>query len=94
MSGWSFDMSAAPRDRQILIRSTKGETILTRWIEPTKFTPAGRFGGFPENAKTLLAWCEVPEFRLSPLDAVALHMVQVANAAAGHLPIIEDVGSI
>lgn len=61
---WSSDFSKAPHDRQILIRTTgdKGRTFLTHWLQPNKWTPEGRFDGFPANAKTLLAWCEVPAF--------------------------------
>lgn len=63
MSLWSSDISAAPRDRQILMRTTRSNQVfVTNWLEPTKHTPSGRFNGFSENAKTLLAWCEIPAF--------------------------------
>lgn len=59
---WSFDLTTAPRDgHHFLMATTDGKRYLTRWLTPTKFTPAGRFDGFPENAKTLRAWCAVPE---------------------------------
>ncbi|MFJ6322296.1 MULTISPECIES: hypothetical protein [unclassified Rhizobium] len=67
MSGWNHDISAAPRDRQILMRTTRGDKVfVTNWLEPTKHTPNGRFNGCSENAKTLLAWCEIPEFTNAP----------------------------
>lgn len=59
---WNHDLSEAPRDgSHVLMATTDGKRYLTRWLEPTKFTPKGRFDGFPENAKTLLAWASVPE---------------------------------
>jgi hypothetical protein len=62
MIPWNFDLSSAPRDgRHVLMATTNGKRFLTRWIEPNKFTPNGRWDGFPENAKTLLAWCGVPD---------------------------------
>ena len=57
---WNHDISTAPRDgSQFLMATTDGKRFLTRWLEPTKGTPAGRFDGFPEKSKTLLAWCGV-----------------------------------
>jgi hypothetical protein len=59
---WNHDINAAPRTgSHFLMATTDGKRFLTRWLEPTKFTPKGRFDGFSENAKTLLAWCAVPE---------------------------------
>lgn len=89
MSAWSFDMTAAPRGRQILVRTTKGETVLTSWLQPNRFTPSGRFDGFPENAKTLLAWCEVPAFSDIRSD---MGLDLVTKHSEINVPIIEDVG--
>lgn len=62
MTEWNHDISAAPRTgSHILMATTDGKRYLTRWLAPTKFTPSGRFDGFSENAKTLLAWASVPE---------------------------------
>lgn len=59
---WNHNLSEAPRDgSHVLMATTDGKRYLTRWLAPTKFTPSGRFDGFSENAKTLLAWCSVPE---------------------------------
>ncbi len=68
---WSLDISSAPRDRQILMRTTRDgdKVFITNWIEPTKHCPNGRFNGFSENAKSLLAWCEIPDFEESPRKA-------------------------
>lgn len=72
MSVWNFDISAAPRDRQILMRTTRDgdKVFVTNWLEPTKHCPNGRFNGFSENAKTLPAWCEIPAFD-NPPETVA-----------------------
>ncbi len=68
---WNFDISAAPRDRQILMRTSRDgdKVFVTNWLEPTKHCPNGRFNGFSENAKSLLAWCEIPAFENSPAMA-------------------------
>jgi hypothetical protein len=59
---WNFDLTSAPRNgSHILMETTDGKRYLTKWLAPTKFTPNGRFDGFSENAKTMLAWCAVPE---------------------------------
>ncbi len=70
MTQWNHDISAAPRTgSHFLMATTDGKRFLTRWLEPTKFTPKGRFDGFSENAKTLLAWCEIPEHPHHQSDA-------------------------
>ncbi|NLS19870.1 hypothetical protein HGP16_25355 [Rhizobium sp. P40RR-XXII] len=72
MSLWSLDIASTPRDRQILMRTTRDgdKVFVTNWLEPTKHCPNGRFNGFPENAKSLLAWCEIPAFETSPEMAI------------------------
>jgi len=71
MSVWNFDIASAPRDRQILMRTTRDgdKVFVTNWLEPTKHCPSGRFNGFPENAKSLLAWCDIPAFENTQTDA-------------------------
>lgn len=67
---WNHDIASAPKDRQILMRTTRSNQVfVTNWLEPTKHTPNGRFNGFSENAKTMLAWCEIPAFENSQTDA-------------------------
>jgi hypothetical protein len=81
---WSADFNAAPRDRQIIVmtKAAKGPAILfftTNWLEPDKSTrhrTVGRWNGFPENPKSLIAWTEIPEYQESgvtnpePMDVI------------------------
>ncbi|MFP5078276.1 hypothetical protein ACLE20_13290 [Rhizobium sp. YIM 134829] len=88
---WNLDIAAAPRDgRQILVatsdRRDEEHFFLTRWIKPTKRAPAGRFNGFSENSKVLLAWCELP---LHPHHMLPADLAPVAEE---NIPIIDDAG--
>jgi len=90
---WSFDISAAPRDRQILMRTTRSNQVfVTNWLEPTKHTPNGRFNGFSENAKTLLAWCDVPAFENSEFRANAGEGASTTMRAASNDPVSRTSG--
>lgn len=82
---WSSDFSKAPHDRQILVRTTgdKGRTFLTHWLKPNQWTPKGRFDGFPENAKTLLAWCEVPVFEMEREPLLVHKHIFLEDAGSG-----------
>ncbi len=79
------------------------KVFVTNWLEPTKHCPNGRFNGFPENAKSLLAWCEIPIFENSKADAsrAATPAVETDSAKRGAdtlVPVcpalIDDVGSV
>ena len=85
---WNLNLSEAPRDgTRFLMATAKGETLITKWLQPTKHTPDGRFDGFPENANSLLAWCELPlhPHHMPPAD----HCVPVSKL---DFPIIDGVG--
>ncbi len=106
---WNHDISAAPRTgSHFLMATTDGKRFLTRWLEPTKFTPNGRFDGFSESAKTLLAWCAVPEHPFaaasqgeaaahspeSETDREAAEQRAGANAGGGHVTDGENTHSV
>ena len=86
---WNHDISAAPKDRQILMRTTRSNQVfVTNWLEPTKHTPNGRFNGFSENAKTIFAWCEIPEFNNDSegwADATEANERDKAQSVPAHL---------
>lgn len=91
MSIWNFDFSTAPRDGSQILVSTSTEAdkkklFITKWLEPTKYTPNGRFDGFSENSNSLLAWCELPlhPHHMPPAD--------LSPVAAEAVPFIDDVG--
>ena len=84
---WNLDLTTAPRDgSQILMATSKGERVITKWLQPTKHTPSGRFDGFPENANSPMAWCELPlhPHHMPPADLLPV--------SADAITIIEDVG--
>lgn len=88
MSTWNFDLTKAPRDGiRILMADTHGDMWITKWLEPNKRRPAGRFDMFPENAKTILAWQHLPvhPHHMNPAD----HCVPVEKL---EIPMVEDVG--
>lgn len=88
MSDWSLDVASAPKDRQILMRTTRSNQVFaTNWLEPTKHTPNGRFNGFSENATTMLAWCEIPAFENSEFRANAGEGASTAMRAASNDPV-------
>lgn len=85
---WHFSMAEAPRDgSRIIIADTHGGMFFTKWLEPNKHRPAGRFDAFPENAKTLLAWRHGP---VHPHHMVPADLPSRFDAV--EIPIIEDVG--
>jgi hypothetical protein len=104
---WNTALDEAPRDRHVLMATTDGKRYLTRWLIPTKFTPNGRWDGFSESPKTLLAWCAVPEHPNHKSDAGEFAAVKgkarLANAtsvepsASGlithHHILLDDAGS-
>lgn len=88
---WNFDFKTAPRDgRQILVSTSteadKEKLFITKWLEPTKHTPTGRFDGFPERSNSLLAWCELPlhPHHMPPADLARFDNVEI--------PIIDGEG--
>lgn len=97
---WNHNIDEVPRDgSHVLMATTDGKRYLTRWLAPTKFTPSGRFDGFSENAKTLLAWASVPEhpFAAASQGEVALQSPGGsigANAGGGHVDDSENAHSV
>ncbi|WPE22462.1 hypothetical protein [Shinella zoogloeoides] len=84
---WNFDLTKAPRDGiRILMADTHGDMWITKWLEPNKRRPAGRFDMFPENAKTILAWQHLP---------VHPHHMEVSSlceVTPEQIPIVDGVG--
>lgn len=68
---WNHDIPSAPRDgSRFLMATTDGNIFFTRWLKPNKFTPNGRFDGFSENAKTLMAWHDVPKHPSAEINSL------------------------
>ena len=85
---WNRDMSAAPRDKNIrllLVHPKDNKIFLASWVEPTKYTPKGRWGGWSEGTEAK-AWMLAPEFT----DDEKAH---VGLPSPEQFPIIDDVGS-
>lgn len=65
-------------ERVLLAHPRDGQVYATYWLEPTKFTPKGRWAGWREGDEAL-AWMAYPDYPIANQVAAKTDIPEVAG---------------